>query len=129
MAGKIGLVTVHATCLLGTAALQCANGIIGGAVAGRAFDTEWYGYLINLQAVTAATLVVGGALHNSSGAVNSMVLNGQVTVDVPFFFPEPILNEFGPFTFTPSVSGVIWVFTRQYSGPEAPNAGGYEIGP
>lgn len=127
MAGEVALVPVHATLLLGTAALNCANGVVGSAAPGVAFDTLWFGYLISLNAVTAATLTVGGALHNSSGAVAPMLLNGQVTLDVPFWFPEPILNEFGAFTFQPSVTGVIWVFTRPYFGPQSPSAGGYEI--
>lgn len=129
MAGKIGLVTVHATLLQGTVALNCANGVIGGATAGKAFDTELYGFLIGLHAVTAATLTVGGGLVDSSATIQPLVFNGQITADVPFWFPEPILNEFGGFTFTPSVAGIIWVFTRQYSGPEAPLPGGFEIRP
>jgi hypothetical protein len=120
MAGQIGLVPVHATLLQGVAALNCANGIIGGAAAGQAKDTEFYGYLIGLHAGAGATLTVGGALHDSAGTIQPMVLNGQITLDVPFWFPEPILNEFGPFSFQPSVAGLIWVFTRCYSGPEGP---------
>jgi hypothetical protein len=126
MAGKIGLVTVHATLLQGVAALNCANGVIGGAIAGVPFDTELYGFLINLTAVTATTLTVTG-LHDSSGTLQPLVFNGQITTDTAFWFPEPILNEFAAFTFQPSAAGKVWVFTRQYSGPEAPTAGGFEI--
>jgi hypothetical protein len=124
VAGVVDLRSVHATLLQGTSALQCNSGTIGGT-AGVAKDTLFYGYIIGLHAGTAATLTVGGALHDSSAAIQPMVLNGQITLDVPFWFPEPILNEFGPFTFTPSVAGIIWVFTTDYYGPEAPIAGNF----
>jgi hypothetical protein len=126
MAGETALVPVHATLLQGVAALNCANGVIGGAVAGVAFDTEWFGYIISLTAVTATTLTVTG-LHDSAASLQPMVLNGQITVDVAFWFPEPILNEFGPFTFQPSAAAKVWVFTRAYFGPQSPAAGGYAL--
>lgn len=127
MAGKIGLVTVHPTLLQGVAALNCARGIIGGATPGQAFDTEFYGFYIDLHAGAGAILTVGGGFHDSSGTIQPMVLNGQIATDTPFWFKEPILNEFGPLTFQPSVAGVIWVFTREYDGPESPVAGGYAL--
>jgi hypothetical protein len=118
MAGVVDLSPVHATLLQGTSALNCAGGIIGGGAGGAAKDTLWYGYIIGKNA-TAATLTVTG-LHDSSATLQSMVLNGSTTADTPFYFPEPILNDFAGFTFQPSVAGIIWVFTRAYVGPESP---------
>ena len=105
-----GLDWAHATLLLGTAALNCKAGVIGGA-AGVAGDTEFLGCYIDLNG-TAATLTIGGGFENSSGGAAPMVIDGQIASDVPLILPWPLLNEFGPFTFTPSISGVIWVFTR-----------------
>jgi hypothetical protein len=118
MSGEIDLSPVHATLLQGTAALNCLAGVIGGTSGGQAKDTVWYGYIIGKNA-TAATLTVTG-LHDSSATLQSMVLNGSTTADVPFWFPEPILNEFAALTFQPSAAGLIWVFTRAYIGPESP---------
>ncbi len=117
MAGVVDLSPVHSTLLQGTSALNCLAGIVGGATGGQVKDTLWYGYFIGKNA-TAATLTVTG-LHDSSATLQSMVLNGSTTADVPFWFPEPILNEFAGFTFQPSVAGVIWVFTRACVGPDA----------
>jgi hypothetical protein len=117
MAGVVDLSPVHATLLQGTSALNCASGIIGGAAAGIAKDTVLFGYIIGKNA-TAATLTITG-LHDSGATLQPMLLNGSTTADVPFWFPEPILNEFAGFTFQPSVAGLVWVFTRAYVGPEA----------
>lgn len=106
---------VHATLLQGTAALNCKSGVIGGG-AGIARDTEWLGAYIDLRAGAGATLTVTGFSDNT-GAAASMILNGQITVDLNNFFPWPLLNEFAAYTFQPSVAGVIWVFTRSYTGP------------
>jgi hypothetical protein len=105
---------VHATLLQGTAALNCAAGIIGGA-AGKARDTELIGIDIAKNA-TAAVLTIAG-LADSSGAAASWMINGLTSADMEVLVPYPLLNEFGAFTFTPSVAGVIWVFTRPYIGP------------
>lgn len=104
----------HATLLQGTAALPCKAGVIG--TAGAARDTLFLGYFIDLTATTATTLTVTG-LADSAGAQQPWVLNGQITLDVPFFFAYPILNEFAPFTFQPSTAGKVWLFTRAYVGP------------
>lgn len=106
---------VHATLLQGVAALNCSKGIIGG-VAGAAKDTEFFGCYIDLNAGAGATLTITG-LFDSAGAAAPMVLNGQVATDGMIAFPWPILNELAAFTFTPSVAGKIWVFTRAYVGP------------
>lgn len=106
---------VHATLLQGVAALNCKAGVIGGA-AGVAKDTLLFGVYIDLNAVTGATLTITG-LTDSANAQQPWVLNGQVSTDGLIAFPWPILNEFAAFTFTPSVAGKIWVFTRAYVGP------------
>jgi hypothetical protein len=115
MPGVLALDYCHATLLQGTAALNCKSGVIGGS-AGVAKDTLFLGFYIDLTATTATTLTVTG-LVDSSNAQQPMVLNGQITLDVPFFFPYPILNEFAAFTFQPSAAGKVWVFTRNYVGP------------
>lgn len=104
----------HATLLQGTAALNCAAGVIGGA-AGVARDTLFLGFYIDLTATTATTLTVTG-LRDSSGAAQSWVINGQVTSDVQTFFAYPILNEVAAFTFQPSNAAKVWVFTKAYTG-------------
>lgn len=105
----------HATLLQGTSALNCASGVIGGS-AGVARDTLFLGFYIDLTAVTATTLTVTG-LRDSSGAAQPMVLNGQITLDCPFFFAFPLLNEYAAFTFQPSAAAKVWVFTKAYAGP------------
>lgn len=105
---------VHATLLQGTSPLTFTKGVVGGSGAAR--DTEFFGAYIDLHAATGATLTIGG-FSDSAGAAASMVWNGQVTLDAPILLPWPLLNEFGPLIFTPSVAGVIWVFTRAYVGP------------
>ena len=105
----------HATLLQGTAALNCKSGVIGGSVAGVAQDTLFLGYYIDLTATTATTLTVTG-LVDSSGTQQPWVINGQITLDQPFFFAYPILNEFAAFTFQPSTAGKVWVFTRAWTG-------------
>lgn len=105
----------HATLLQGTAALQCKAGVIGGA-AGVARDTLFLGYYIDLTATTATTLTVTG-FADSSSAQQPFVINGQITLDQPFFFAYPLLNELAAFTFQPSTAAKVWVFTRAYVGP------------
>lgn len=105
----------HSTLLQGTAALNCKSGVIGGA-AGAARDTLFLGFYIDLTATTATTLTVTGLVDNT-GAQQPMVLNGQITLDAPFFFVFPLLNEFAAFTFQPSAAAKVWVFTRAYTGP------------
>jgi hypothetical protein len=108
---------VHATRLTGTAAVLCNRGVVGVA-GGVARDTEFLGCYIDLQAGAGAILTVTGLGDSSAPPVAaSMVINGQITVDEDFFFPWPLLNEFAAYTFQASVSGVIWVFTRAYTGP------------
>lgn len=104
----------HATLLQGTAALNCKSGVIGGA-AGSVQDTLFLGYYIDLTATTATTLTVTG-LVDSAGVQQPWVINGQITLDQPFFFAYPILNEFAPFTFQPSTAAKVWVFTRAWTG-------------
>lgn len=108
---------VHATRLTGTAAVNCKAGVVGGGV-GVARDTEFLGCYIDLQAGAGAILTVTGLGDSSSPPVAAnLVINGQITVDQDFFFPWPLLNEFAAYTFQASVTGVIWVFTRAYTGP------------
>jgi len=116
MPGQFGLDFSHVTTLQGTSALQCAAGIVGNpGSAGKARDTQLLGLLIRLNA-TAATLTIGGFGDNTGAAAN-VLFNGQTTLDVLWHFPNPLLNEFGPMVFTPSVAGIITVFTRPYIGP------------
>lgn len=105
---------LHGTLLQGTAALNCKGGVIGGG-AGVAKDTELLGIYIGLHAVTAATLTITG-LVDSSATQQPWVLNGQISLDTWIPFPYPVLNEFAAYTFTPSVAGIIWVFTRAFQG-------------
>jgi hypothetical protein len=107
---------VHATLLTGTAALNCASGVVGGS-AGKARDTEFFGCYIDLQATTGATLTITG-LGNSAvpPIAATWVIDGQITLDQPFFLPWPLLNEFAAYTFQASVSNVVWVYTRAYVG-------------
>lgn len=114
MPGFVSPDPCHATLLQGTAALSCKGGIIGGS-AGAAKDTLLLGYIIEKNA-GPATLTVGGGLADSNGAAQNMLLSGSTTADTEFWFPAPILNEAGAFTFTPSVAGAVWVFTRPYTG-------------
>ena len=115
MAGYTSTDPMSATCLAGTSALQCKGGIIGGA-AGVAFDTVLFGVYIQLNA-TAASVTIGG-MSDSSGAATNMIITGETTVDYFWVPPAPILNRFGPFVFTPSATHLVWVFTRNYYGPE-----------
>src|SRR5271168_3386330 len=98
MSGSLDLSAVHSTLLQGTSALNCIAGVIGGN-AGAVKDTLFYGYAIQKNG-TAVTLTVGGAFHDSSGTVQPITFNGQTAQDVKFWFPQPVLNEFGPMTFT-----------------------------
>lgn len=115
MPGYVSSDPVHATVLNGTATLQCVNGIITiTAIAGKAQDTLLMGVYIPLTAVTAATLTITG-LADQTGTARSWLLSGQTAVDTNILFEGPILNDFGPFTFTPSVSNVIIVYTRAFN--------------
>jgi hypothetical protein len=96
---------------------QCRAGIIG-VNAGQAYDTLLYGVYIQFAA-GPPTLTVGG-LSDNTGAAASLLVSGSTSLDYFWMPPAPILNRFAAFTFTPSVSAKIWVFTRAYVGPEAP---------
>jgi len=96
---------------------QCANGVIGYTV-GAAYDSLLYGVYVQF-AGTAATLTITGMRDNFGNAA-SLLVSGSTTVDYFWMPPVPILNSFAAFTFTPSVAGKIWVFTRCYTGPERP---------
>lgn len=117
MAGYTSSDPCHGVRLAGTALLNCKGGIIG-ATAGAACDTVLFGVYIELAA-TAATLTIGGMLDNT-GAAAPLLISGETTVDYFWMPPSPILNNAAAFTFTPSIANLIWVFTRAYSGPEAP---------
>jgi hypothetical protein len=103
--------------LQGAAALQCNAGIIG-AVAGQPYDTELYGVYIQFAAGPPNLLIAG--MLDSNGAPANLLVSGSATLDYFWMPPAPILNNKGPFVFTPSVAGKIWVFTRAYLGPERP---------
>lgn len=122
MPGYVSLDPSKGVRLAGTSILQCNKGIVGAATAGAAYDTALMGVYIQLNA-TAATLTIGG-MSDSSGAAQNMLLTGSTTVDYFWFPSEPVVNYFAAFTFTPSITNVIWVFTRAYIGPESPIAGG-----
>jgi hypothetical protein len=98
--------------------LNCKAGIIGASV-GAAYDSLLYGVYIQFVGVTAATLTIGGLCDNT-GATSSLLVSGSTTVDYFWMPPSPIMNSFSAFTFTPSAANLIWVFTRAYTGPEAP---------
>jgi hypothetical protein len=102
--------------LLGNSILQCKAGVIGSTV-GNATDTVLFGVYIQMNA-TAATCTIGGML-NSSGAAANLLISGSTTADYFWMPPAPVLNRSAPFTFTPSITALIWVFTRAYSGPES----------
>lgn len=114
MPGFVQLDPGHATILNGTSAVNCAAGILGGSLAGAARDTVLQGIHLPLHA-TALTLTIGG-LADSTGAAVNWLLSGQTTVDTYFEWPQGILNDFGAFSFTPSVSGLITVLTRAFTG-------------
>lgn len=114
MPGFSSLDYAHSTILLGTAALNCAKGIVGGA-AGARVDTLLLGVLI-LKNAGPATLTITG-LQNSSGNAASLILNGSTADDRLYLPPFPLLNELAAFTFQPSVASTVVVFTRAYAGP------------
>ncbi len=114
MAGFTSIDNVHGTLLQGTTLLNCAKGVIGGA-AGAARDTSLFGVYIQFSA-GPPVLTIGGLLDNT-GAPQNMVITGNTTSDYFWMPPAPILNENAALTFTPSVAGKIWVFTRAYVGP------------
>ena len=125
MAGYVTASPVHPVRLVGTGAVQCKAGILGGA-AGVALDTELYGVYIQLNAVTAGTVTIAG-MADSSGAAQNILLSGQIATDTAILFPVPWLNYAGAFVFTASIANIVWVLTRPYIGQEAPNAGGFEL--
>ena len=114
MPGFLSLDYAHATLLQGTSAISFAKGVV--AAGGVARDTEFLGAYIDRHAGAGATLTVGG-INDSTGAAANWLINGQITVDTPVILPWPMLNEFGPLVLTPSVAGVIVVWTRAYVGP------------
>lgn len=113
MPGFTSLDYIHGTRLVGTAAVAFAKGLPGAG--GVARDSLLFRVYIPLNA-TAATLTVTG-LNDSGGVAASWVINGQTTLDVNLGFDCPLLNEFAGFTFQPSVTNLIWVFTRPFTGP------------
>lgn len=114
MPGYVTSDPLHATVLNGTSALQCVNGIITNtATPGKAQDTLLAGVYIPL-AGAASTLTITG-LADQTGTARNWLISGQVTVDSNFVFDPPILNDFGAFTFTPSASNVIVVYTRAFN--------------
>jgi hypothetical protein len=117
MAGESSIPPCQGTLLQGTSLLNCAAGIIG-ANAGAAYDSLLYGIYIQANA-TAVTCTIGG-MKDSNGAAQSMLVSGSTSADYFWMPPAPILNALAPFTFTPSIAGKIWVFTRSYNGPEKP---------
>jgi hypothetical protein len=125
MAGYTSTDPSHLTCLAGTTAIQCVAGIVGGTTAGKPYDTVLFGVYIQENA-TAAVLTIGGLL-DSSGNAQNLSISGETGTDYFWMPPAPILNSAGAFVFTPSITHLIWVCTRPYYGPEAPNAGGYAI--
>lgn len=119
MPGKVGLDPSTGRRLALATVVQCKAGVLGAAV-GAAYDTELCGVYIPLTAVTATTLTIGG-FKDSAGAAATLLISGQVSSDVVWTPPEPILNVDGAFTFTASVAQVVFVFLRAYIGPERPN--------
>jgi hypothetical protein len=103
--------------LQGTTALQCKAGIIGGG-AGAAYDTLLYGVYVQFGA-GPPTLTIAGML-DSSGVAANLLVSGSTTLDYFWMPPAPIMNNHSAFVFTPSVAAKIWIFTRAYTGPEAP---------
>lgn len=114
MPGFASFDSVRGVVLAGAAALQCKAGIIG-AVAGVAGDSELFAVLL-LKNAGAVTLTIGGLADNTAAAQN-VVLSGSTTQDVPYIFPWPWRNEFGPFVFTPAITLTVVVWTRAYVGP------------
>jgi hypothetical protein len=103
--------------LAGTALLNCKEGVIGATV-GAAYDTLLFGVYIQFAA-GPPTLTIGGMADNT-GTAQNLLISGSTTLDYFWMPPSPILNNFAAFTFTPSVTLKIWVFTRDYRGPERP---------
>lgn len=117
MAGFTSIDSCSGVLLAGTSALQCKEGIIGGT-AGAAYDTLLFGAYIQFGA-GPPTLTIAGMADNT-GTAQNMVIAGSTTLDYFWMPPAPILNNFGAFVFTPSVTLKVWVFTRDYRGPERP---------
>jgi len=120
MAGFTSVDPCKGVLLQGTSALQCKAGIIGGG-AGAAYDTVLFGVYIQFAA-GPPVLTIGGMADVTGTAVN-MTVSGSTSLDYFWMPPAPILNSFAAFVFTPSVAAKIWVFTRSYVGPEAPEIG------
>ena|SRR6266436_4841541 len=114
MPGYVSADPLHATILAGVAALQCKGGIIG-ANPGAANDTLFFGCYIPLHATTATTLTITGIADNT-GTQQPWVISGSTTIDTSFTLPAGLLNELAAYTFTPSVAGVIVVYTRAFTG-------------
>jgi hypothetical protein len=114
MPGYVTQDPAHGTVLNGTSTLQCVNGIITNtATPGKAQDTLITGVYIPLAA-TASTLTVTG-FADQTGTARSLLISGQVTIDTNVVFDPPLLNDFAAFTFTPSASNLIVVFTRAFN--------------
>jgi hypothetical protein len=121
MAGYASVDPSHATRLSVATLVNCKAGIVQAANAGAAYDSLLYGVYIQFVA-GPPTLTIGG-LADQAGAAQNLLISGSTTVDYFWMPPAPILNNFAAFTFTASVANVIWVFTRAYIGPEAPQVG------
>ena len=118
MAGFTSVDNCTGVLLQGTVLLNCQAGVIG-ATAGAAWDTSLFGVYIQFNGGGAPTLTIGGLVDNT-GAAQNLLISGSTTLDYFWMPPAPIVNTKAPFTFTPSVAGKIWVFTRAYVGPERP---------
>lgn len=113
MPGYVSNDPIHATVLNGVATLQCKGGIIG-ANGGAANDTLLLGCYIPLAA-TPSTLTITG-LADNTGVARSWIISGLAASDVSVALPAGILNDFAAFTFTPSASNLIIVYTRAFTG-------------
>jgi hypothetical protein len=119
MSGYTSVDAVQPVLLQGTALVNCQAGVVGAAAAGQAFDSVLHGVYILLNAVTAASVSIGG-FQDNTGAAQPLVITGQIGADYFWTPPNPLLNRAGPMTFTPSVAAKVWVLTRAYIGPERP---------
>ena len=100
-----------------SATWQCNAGILGTTV-GQAYDSLLFGVYIQFAA-GPPVLTIGG-LEDINDTAQSLTVSGSTTLDYFWMPPAPILNSFAAYTFTPTVSGKIWVFMRAYNGPERP---------
>lgn len=124
MAGFTSVDPCHGTRLSVATAVQCKAGILGAAV-GSPYDSLLFGVYLQLNA-TVVTVTIGG-MTDQAGAAQSLLISGETTIDYFWMPPAPILNNFAAFTFQASIANLVWIFTRPYYGPEAPEAGGYAL--